>query len=395
MECGGLAPVLKEAPKTGLTCCYTLLLYSHLQPPCCPSGYSVPGKATRRTSPQGLFLTRMQRQPRKSQMGRELLGGGQTIFQSTRRQENKQWMETNEGRCFFFPQEATGLYLFFFEEVSLLIQEASTALIGRTFETTMAWMTENLHLTKERSNLELKRNFLTGRPVTKWISLSPEVVGAPSLELFQKRLGSRLSERKTSKVPFNSVIRLRLYSRVSSSCSGFVSSLYEEAAISSFNGPSLHTKGSSLEHPATVQSPLIPPKKPVHFFWPHSHFPWLAKNTLNDHSKKWESAGFLTIVVFHYLAACGKLTAISDPITVKTSGSRFGSWMTDPLAPEGESKVGSLPLGLGPERCSQGEELHCSNPLGSLLLSVIHTDPLGLGQRPALSRPSSLGAQFR
>ncbi|XP_044309124.1 noelin isoform X1 [Varanus komodoensis] len=37
--------------------------------------------------------------------------------------------------------------------------------------------------------------------------------------------------------------------------------------------------------------------------------------------------------------ACGKLTAISDPITVKTSGSRFGSWMTDPLAPEGESKV--------------------------------------------------------
>lgn len=37
--------------------------------------------------------------------------------------------------------------------------------------------------------------------------------------------------------------------------------------------------------------------------------------------------------------ACGKLTGISDPITIKTSGSRFGSWMTDPLAPEGENKV--------------------------------------------------------
>ncbi|MEJ1271773.1 olfactomedin 1 [Cricetulus griseus] len=37
--------------------------------------------------------------------------------------------------------------------------------------------------------------------------------------------------------------------------------------------------------------------------------------------------------------ACGKLTGISDPVTVKTSGSRFGSWMTDPLAPEGDNRV--------------------------------------------------------
>ncbi|XP_035524035.1 olfactomedin 1b isoform X1 [Dicentrarchus labrax] len=37
--------------------------------------------------------------------------------------------------------------------------------------------------------------------------------------------------------------------------------------------------------------------------------------------------------------ACGKLTGISDPITIKTSGSRFGSWMTDPLAPEGDTRV--------------------------------------------------------
>lgn len=38
-------------------------------------------------------------------------------------------------------------------------------------------------------------------------------------------------------------------------------------------------------------------------------------------------------------AACGKLTGISDAITIKTSGSRFGSWMTDPLAPEGDTRV--------------------------------------------------------
>lgn len=38
-------------------------------------------------------------------------------------------------------------------------------------------------------------------------------------------------------------------------------------------------------------------------------------------------------------SACGKLTGISDPITIKTSGSRFGSWMTDPLAPEGDTRV--------------------------------------------------------
>ncbi|KAG7233168.1 hypothetical protein INR49_007401 [Caranx melampygus] len=37
--------------------------------------------------------------------------------------------------------------------------------------------------------------------------------------------------------------------------------------------------------------------------------------------------------------ACGKLTGISEPITVKTSGSRFGSWMTDPVAPPGDNRV--------------------------------------------------------
>lgn len=40
-----------------------------------------------------------------------------------------------------------------------------------------------------------------------------------------------------------------------------------------------------------------------------------------------------------FVLACGKLTGISEPITIKTSGSRFGSWMTDPLAPPGDERV--------------------------------------------------------
>lgn len=47
------------------------------------------------------------------------------------------------------------------------------------------------------------------------------------------------------------------------------------------------------------------------------------------------------IIIIHavIISACGKLTGISEPITIKTSGSRFGSWMTDPLAPAGDSRV--------------------------------------------------------
>lgn len=40
-----------------------------------------------------------------------------------------------------------------------------------------------------------------------------------------------------------------------------------------------------------------------------------------------------------FVPACGKLKGISEPITIKTSGSRFGSWMTDPLAPPGDERV--------------------------------------------------------
>ncbi|NWV19279.1 NOE2 protein, partial [Origma solitaria] len=36
---------------------------------------------------------------------------------------------------------------------------------------------------------------------------------------------------------------------------------------------------------------------------------------------------------------CGKLTGVSNPITVRASGSRFGSWMTDTMTPSADSRV--------------------------------------------------------
>ncbi len=60
----------------------------------------------------------------------------------------------------------------------------------------------------------------------------------------------------------------------------------------------------------------------------------------NDYNK------MLIFTCYHILllSACGKLTGISDSITVKTSGSRYGSWMTDPLAPDGDTRVSSSNL---------------------------------------------------
>ncbi|KAF0037147.1 hypothetical protein F2P81_010021 [Scophthalmus maximus] len=39
---------------------------------------------------------------------------------------------------------------------------------------------------------------------------------------------------------------------------------------------------------------------------------------------------------------CGRLTAVSGPITVRASGSRFGSWMTDAMIPSSDSRVWSM-----------------------------------------------------
>uniref|UniRef100_A0A8C5LYV9 Olfactomedin 2 n=1 Tax=Leptobrachium leishanense TaxID=445787 RepID=A0A8C5LYV9_9ANUR len=36
---------------------------------------------------------------------------------------------------------------------------------------------------------------------------------------------------------------------------------------------------------------------------------------------------------------CGKLTGVSNPITIRASGSRFGSWMTDTMAPSADNRV--------------------------------------------------------
>lgn len=42
------------------------------------------------------------------------------------------------------------------------------------------------------------------------------------------------------------------------------------------------------------------------------------------------------------LSGCGRLTAVSAPITVRASGSRFGSWMTDAMIPSSDSRVSGL-----------------------------------------------------
>lgn len=39
------------------------------------------------------------------------------------------------------------------------------------------------------------------------------------------------------------------------------------------------------------------------------------------------------------LTACGKLMKITGPVTIKTSGTRFGAWMTDPLASTRNNRV--------------------------------------------------------
>ncbi|KAJ8792405.1 hypothetical protein J1605_019624 [Eschrichtius robustus] len=76
--------------------------------------------------------------------------------------------------------------------------------------------------------------------------------------------------------------------------------------------------------------------------------------------------------------ACGKLTGISDPVTIKTSGSRFGSWMTDPLAPEGDNRHASslfpdlIPWSAGREFWTEGAgyRLQTREMTGSGILGV-------------------------
>lgn len=69
--------------------------------------------------------------------------------------------------------------------------------------------------------------------------------------------------------------------------------------------------------------------------------------TVNAHSRFTIFHQFLIFVaITQYmhplLTGCGRLTAVSSPITVRASGSRFGSWMTDAMIPSSDSRVGGL-----------------------------------------------------
>ena len=46
--------------------------------------------------------------------------------------------------------------------------------------------TNGWKIVRGKSNLEIRRNFLTMRTIKQWNSLPPNVVGAPSLEVFKK-----------------------------------------------------------------------------------------------------------------------------------------------------------------------------------------------------------------
>ena len=53
--------------------------------------------------------------------------------------------------------------------------------------------TNEWKLIRGRSTLEIRRNFLMVQTIKQWNSLPPDVVGAPSLEVFKKRLDSHVS----------------------------------------------------------------------------------------------------------------------------------------------------------------------------------------------------------
>lgn len=70
-----------------------------------------------------------------------------------------------------------------------------------------------------------------------------------------------------------------------------------------------------------------------HTLWWHRHEIGL-RNLVRDenhHSTSYRCISLLT--------ACGKLMKITGPVTIKTSGTRFGAWMTDPLASTRNNRV--------------------------------------------------------
>lgn len=77
-------------------------------------------------------------------------------------------------------------------------------------------------------------------------------------------------------------------------------------------------------------------------------------------------------------AACGKLMKITGPLTVKTSGTRFGAWMTDPQASSKNNRVSCVLLivlrkpfiYITVARRQHGSLALCHTHLSKLLLSL-------------------------
>lgn len=99
------------------------------------------------------------------------------------------------------------------------------------------------------------------------------------------------------------------------------------------DGCSLNTRPGDLDrHLHSLQT-----RKYQHTLFLHFH------NLLTAHIKL---TTFCIVIadlppyVHPLLTGCGRLTAVSSPITVRASGSRFGSWMTDAMIPSSDSRVG-------------------------------------------------------
>ncbi len=83
-----------------------------------------------------------------------------------------------------------------------------------------------------------------------------------------------------------------------------------------------------------------------HTLWWHRHEIGLRNlvRDKNHHSTSYRCISLLT--------ACGKLMKITGPVTIKTSGTRFGAWMTDPLASTRNNRVSYESRGVLSKGCA-------------------------------------------
>lgn len=68
---------------------------------------------------------------------------------------------------------------------------------------------------------------------------------------------------------------------------------------------------------------------------------WVFMNAVKNSKGKEERVNsmYLCVCVCVTNPGCGKLTGVSNPITIRASGSRFGSWMTDTMIPSSDNRV--------------------------------------------------------